>query len=111
MGVGLVAVVFVGWPDILAFVNRARPGNVAALYTFRGAMKPGMSRDALQEVVAATKAPVRTLWKSPEELLVWVPVGFMESAYLQVFVAGDAVVHARIRGDSGEIIPGAPADF
>ena len=110
-GVAVVSAIVVGWPDILAFVNGARPANVHVLYAIRGAVQPGMSRDTLEEVMSKTKAPVRAMWKSRDELMVWVPVGFMESVYLQVYLAGDAVAHARIRSDSGEVVPGAPSDF
>ena len=111
IAVGVLGIMLLGWPDILAFVNGARLSNVDLLYDARGALRPGTSRDSLNAMVSATKPPIRTLWRSRDELLLWVPVGFMESVYLQVFLTSDAVAHARIRGDGGDTMTGAPADF
>jgi hypothetical protein len=101
-------------PDVMSWWRGVSPENRHDIYAIREALRPGMTREQLDEVLGREASDlVRYKWKSSDRLMVWVPVGFLSANYLYVDLMADRVVHAQIRGDSGnqDLLPDAPPDF
>lgn len=111
--VGAISVVSIT-PDLAAWVLGARPDNRYQLYALRRVIQPGTKRDELIGLLKRHETPmIRHKWKSNDEVVIWVPTGFLETSYLRLQFRGESVVHAQIRGDRGEQdrLPDAPDDF
>jgi hypothetical protein len=106
----LAAVAVIGGPDMMAYVSGARPANRKQLYRIRQGLSEGMTREELERLITANSA-VRAKWSSQDRVVLSVPTGFLEKAFLEIEVAQNHVVHGRVRGYDGRTIQDAPPDF
>jgi len=111
LAIALVAIVTFAWPDLLAYVNGARPENRSKVYALRNALVPGMTAEGVAKAITQAEPRLRQTWLRPDRLSVSAPVGFLESVYLEVDFSDGLVVHARIRDDKGRTLADAPSDF
>lgn len=111
LAVVLVAALAITWPDLLALIHGATPGNKGKVYGVRYALVPGMTAQKVAEAVEESGSPVRQTWLHSERLLISAPVGFLNSVYLEIDFSEGRVVHARVRDDKGRVLPDAPKDF
>lgn len=111
LAVVLLAALAVTWPDLLALIHGATPGNRVTLYRIRNAVEPGMTAQRVAEAVKQSGSPIRQTWPHSERLLISAPVGFLNSVYLEIDFSEGRVVHARVRDDKGRVLPDAPKDF
>jgi hypothetical protein len=88
------------------------PNNRFHVYDLRKAIRPGMTRDELVQVLnRQTSTAIAHSWRDDTGLLAWAPIGFMRSCHLIVELEDNRVVHAAVRGDHGSRLPDAPPDF
>ena len=101
------------WPNVMGWIFGGSPGNRHALYAVRNKISPGIDRQELLRVVGESQGPtIHYKWVSAEEMTIWTPVALMEQYYLSVYLQEGRVVHARIRGTTGEDrLDDAPPDF